>query len=362
MRENTDIVRVQNLHTYFFRDGSFIRAVDGVSFSIPQYGRIGLAGESGSGKTQTVLSVMGLVDGIPGIVDGEVWINGRNTLEGLDRHCVLNRENGKVSIEKDVSGWREAHNGYMEDVRGGVISMMFQEPKTALSPYFTVGEQFCETAVARFGKEVQKSYRLHALKLFNRMQFKNKNIGHILNRYPHELSGGESQRVMLALALVGEPQLLIADEPTTQLDALTQYRVLELIEEIVEERQLAFLLISHDLAVLARMVDYVIIMFSGRVVEQGPVRQIADRDITVRHPYTQLLLEAATFRDRPDVISVSEMHTESNLQGCRYYYRCPLKDQLDEEGGRRCLHEVPPQVEVGDSHTISCWEMETHAS
>ena len=224
-----------------------------------------------------------------------------------------------------------------------------------------MGDQFRETFVARYGKKAARSYRLQALELLNRMQFKNRNVGQILNRYPHELSGGESQRVMLALALVGEPQLLIADEPTTQLDALTQYRVLELIEEIAAENRLALLLITHHLGVLARMVDYVVIMFAGKVVERGPIRTIVGPETPVRHPYTRLLLQAAALSDRRDPTSLSAVRTEPNHQGCPYYHRCPLKDRIDQEKRERCFRQMPSLLSVDHQHAVACWEIETHA-
>lgn len=291
MSTEEDVVVVDKLSIYFYQEQQFVRAVEDASFRIPEEGRFGLAGESGSGKTQTALAVAGLVEGTPGVVDGDIWIDGTNTLGELGAHCSVDRRDNGVCVQKDVQQWRREREEVMKGLRGRVVSMVFQEPKGALSPYYTIGEQARETVEAHFGPAAASTYEERVRPLLTQMEFQDPE--RILDSYPHELSGGQSQRAMLALALLSDPELLIADEPTTLLDAITERRVLELFASLLEEQDLALLLITHDLGVMTHLVDEVAIMQHGRIVEQGAVSTIMDGPLEDRHPHTRELRQAA---------------------------------------------------------------------
>jgi len=289
--EEDDAVVVEGLTTYFHQEQQFVRAVENASFRIPAGGRFGLAGESGSGKTQTALALAGLVEGVPGVVEGNIWIDGTNTLAELEAYCTVDREDDGIRVQKDVQRWRREREEVMKDLRGTVVSMVFQEPKGSLSPYYTIGEQARETVKLHFGTAAASTYEERVRPLLTQMEFQDP--GRILSSYPHELSGGQSQRAMLALALLSDPELLIADEPTTLLDAITERRVLELFASLLEEQDLALLLITHDLGVMTHLVDEVAIMQHGEIVEKGAVSTIMGGPLKDRHPHTRELRQAA---------------------------------------------------------------------
>lgn len=288
---NSSVLVVDGLRTFFQQDQRLVRAVEDVSFSIPEEGLFGIAGESGSGKTQTALAIAGLVRGTPGVIEGDIWVDRTNVLSGLESFCSVEHREEGVQIWKDVSGWRHHRERQMETVRGSIVSMVFQEPKGSLSPYFTVGEQARETVSVHFGASAADDYQDRVHPLLEQMGFRDP--GRVLDSYPHELSGGQCQRVMLALSLVADPDLLIADEPTTLLDAITEEQVLELFGSLVREKNLALLLITHDLGVMTRLVDQVAIMQNGTIVEQGTVSEIMDGALADRHSHTRELRRAA---------------------------------------------------------------------
>ena len=354
------ILSVRDLRTYYHTDAGFVRAVDGVSFDVPRGGSVGMAGESGCGKTQTALSILGLIDEAPGIIGGQVWVDGENLLDGLGAYCSLGQRDAMLTVVKDVDRWRAVHRRRLARVRGEKVSMVFQEPKSSLMPYLTVGEHLRETMVALDGKAGAHAHEATALGLLEKLRFAHPH--RIFNSYPHELSGGESQRIMLGLALLGRPQLLIADEPTTLLDAVTQRGVLHMLAAVVEEMKLALLLITHNLALLQRMVDRVVVMFAGMIVEQGPTARVIETAPERGHPYTQDLLRAVPDLDAPTPLPRTAtpvvLNPTINRQGCRYYHRCSLKDRLPETVQARCLHEVPPATTVEAGHSVACWAYE----
>lgn len=355
--ESAELLKVVDLKTYYHKDNKFTRAVDGVSFDIAAQGRIGIAGESGSGKTQTALSLIGLIDGVPGIVDGEIWFNGQNLLAGIHRHVRIHEKEDALIVEKNLNRWHQVHQRRLNDLRGHKVEMLFQEPKNALSPFFSVGDQLQETVRARFGGEEGKRYQEKVIPLLENLHFKNPLK--LLRQYPHQLSGGESQRVMMAMTLVGNPLLLIADEPTTLLDAVTQFSVVDTLAAVMEQRRFALLFISHNLAVLSRLVHFIYIMFSGRVIEQGSVTEIISGKKETVHPYTKALLDAVSLKnERNRDTAVGELisfKTEKNEMGCRYYHRCPLKNGLRKQALRKCRKESPPLFAISSSHSVACW-------
>jgi len=255
-----DILKIKDLRTYFHTSGGVVKAVDGVSFDVEKGKVFGLVGESGSGKTLTALSILKLVSPPGKIVDGEILFNGMNLLD------------------KDEN--------YLRGIRGNKISIVFQEPAAALNPVFTVGSQIVETIIAH-----QKLGKREAEKLA--MEFLNKvhipDPGEVHHLYPHQLSGGTKQRVMIAMALVNKPEFVILDEPTTALDVTIQAQILDLLEEIRGRQRLSILFISHDFGIIARMCDHVAVMHKGKIVESGGKDQILNNP---RELYTMALLES----------------------------------------------------------------------
>jgi oligopeptide/dipeptide ABC transporter ATP-binding protein len=334
------LLDVRNLRTYFHVMDGTVKAVDGVDFRIPRGGTVGLVGESGSGKSVTAHTIMRLIETPPGeIVEGEVWFEGRDLL-GL-------------SVDE------------MRDVRGDDIAMIFQEPMTSLNPVFTVGDQIAEAI-----KLHQKVSDREAL---NRAIESLRLVGlaapeRRAKQYPHEMSGGMRQRVMIAMALSCNPKLLIADEPTTALDVTIQAQILELLRSLQRELEMSVLLITHDLGVVAETADQVAVMYAGQVVEATGVRELFH---ATRHPYTAGLLASLprlrtagaaggrdgsnVTRDRLRVIPGQVPDPSRFPGGCRFHPRCPLAVE-------RCRAEAPALRDVGGGHLARCHRVEEIAS
>ncbi|HMB89514.1 MAG TPA: ABC transporter ATP-binding protein [Rhodothermales bacterium] len=348
------LLAVRDLRTYYRADGGFVRAVDGVSFEVQPGQSVGIAGESGSGKTQTALSILGLLDGVPGLVGGEVWWEDQNLLADLPAYCTRQETPDGLIVRKDVGGWRARLQRRLDPIRGEQIAMVFQEPKTSLFPYLTVADHLRETIAARSGKAAARTYEPQALDLLQQLRFDDPQ--RTLQSYPHQLSGGESQRVMLGLALLGDPRLLIADEPTTLLDTITQRRILDLLGTLVTDRNLALLLITHNLALLRLLVQHIVILYAGQIVEQGPTDRVIRPASNDGHPYTHDLIQASRTTRTGPLVTVPK-----NSCGCRYYHRCLLKDTLPDRIRKRCLYEKPPVVHLDENHTVACWARESEA-
>ncbi len=319
---NDMLLDVKGLKTYFFTAEGVSRAVDGVSFRIPKRRTLGLVGESGCGKSVTSLSILRLIPEPPGrIVEGEIVFKDRNLLK---------------------LGKRE-----MRAIRGNQISMIFQEPMTSLNPVFTIGDQVAEVfRVHRgLGKKEAMEEAARMLDLVKIPAARKR-----LRDYPHQMSGGMRQRVMIAMALACDPDLLIADEPTTALDVTVQAQILELMENLKEQFHSSILMITHDLGVIAEISDDVAVMYAGLIVEQAPVKELFRRPL---HPYTQGLMKSIPRRD--------ELRGGTTIQpipgnvpnptrfpsGCRFRPRCPFSDE-------RCRGEVPGLVEHEPGHFARC--------
>ncbi|GAB4176653.1 MAG: ABC transporter ATP-binding protein [Thalassobaculales bacterium] len=294
-------------------------AVDGLSFTLAPGDTLGIVGESGSGKSVTALSLLGRVPSPPGKVSGSIRYAGR-----------------------EVVGLPE---GVLNELRGPEMAMIFQEPMTALNPVFTVGEQIAETLRAHEGIG-RAAARAQALTLLRQVGISDPESR--LDRYPHELSGGMRQRVMIAIALACRPKLLIADEPTTALDVTIQAQILALLAGLQRELGMAMILITHDLGVVAQVVDRVIVMYAGRIVEEGPVEQVFGAPA---HPYTALLLESIPAldhdRDRLPVIPGTVPPLSAMPPGCRFHPRCPKADAA-------CRSNLPAPVDLGGGHRAAC--------
>jgi len=323
------LLEIKNLRTHFFTDRGVVKAVDDVSLSIDKGEAIGIVGESGCGKSVTALSILRLIPEPPGkIVGGEILLQG---------------ENGNPTIDLIHSSKKA-----LRDIRGRRIAMIFQEPMTALNPVFTVGNQIIEAIRAhkKMTKEEAVSRAIELLQLVGIPAPKRR-----IENYPHELSGGMRQRVMIAMGLALDPEILIADEPTTALDVTIQAQILELLTELKEKLGMAMILITHDMGVVAETVKRVAVMYSGRIVELAPVKEIFDRPL---HPYTQGLLRAIPPLEKqekgtrlptipgivPDLIDVPK--------GCLFRDRCSRA-----EGD--CAVTEPELLEVEPGHWVRCY-------
>ena len=321
-----DLIQVKNLQTSFFTPEGEVRAIDGVSFDISEGKTLGLVGESGCGKSVTSLSIMRLIQSPPGkIVGGEISYRGRDLL--------------KLSNEE------------MRKIRGNEISMIFQEPMTSLNPVFTVGNQIGEAIRLHqgLGKKQTREKTIEMLRLVKIADPESR-----VDSYPHQLSGGMRQRVMIAMALSCNPSLLIADEPTTALDVTIQAQILELMKELQQKIGMALLLITHDLGVVAEQADEVAIMYAGKIVERTSAQTIFARPF---HPYTVGLLNSLPgtgdkkkkrLNAIPGVVP-SPLHLPS---GCRFRDRCPRAAGL-------CADAEPQLVEKEQNHFVACHFPET---
>ncbi|WP_081942108.1 ABC transporter ATP-binding protein [Spirochaeta lutea] len=322
------LLDIQDLRTYFFLPGYAVRAVDGVSFSISQGETLGIVGESGCGKSQTSMSIMGLVPDPPGkIVGGSINFQGRDLLS-------LNQE-------------------AMRKVRGNDISMIFQEPMTSLNPVFTIGFQIAEVLMLHrdMSPKEAEAEAAHLLAMVGISDPHER-----LKEYPFQLSGGLRQRVMIAIAMACQPQLLIADEPTTALDVTIQAQILRLMRSLQLEKNMATMFITHDLAVIASFTERVIVMYSGVVVEDSPVRDIFRKAL---HPYTQGLLGSIPVLNeakRDDQGKRRHLYTIPGTlpdpkrfpKGCRFASRCP-------KAMKKCWEAEPELVQIENNRKVRCF-------
>ena len=314
------LLRVHELRTYFYGEAGIARAVDGVSFEIGAGETVGLVGESGSGKSVTALSLLRLIRP-PGRIEpgSEILFEGRN-LVAID--------------ERD-----------MRAVRGARISMVFQEPMTALNPVFTVGDQIAEVVRVHKGGSKREAWD-RAVKMLETVGIPSP--AQRANEYPHQLSGGMRQRVVIAMALVMNPALVIADEPTTALDVTIQAQILELLGELQRQFGTSVLLITHDLGVVAESVTRVLVMYGGEIVEEAPVGELFAQP---HHPYTEGLLNAmprvGQERERLETIPGTVPPPTAWPSGCRFHDRCPY-------AWERCAAEHPPLYQIGAGHVSRC--------
>ncbi|MBI3503310.1 MAG: ABC transporter ATP-binding protein [Proteobacteria bacterium] len=317
----TALLEVDGLKTYFATDGGEFRAVDGVSFAIGEGRTLGIVGESGCGKSVTSLSIMGLVPKPGGrIAGGSIRFRGR-----------------------DLAKLPEAE---MRALRGSEIAMIFQEPMTSLNPAFTIGNQLVE-GIVRHRHLSAADAKAHAIEMLRRVRIPAP--AQRFDEYPHKLSGGMRQRVMIAMALACDPKLLIADEPTTALDVTIQAQILDLLRRLREETGTAIVLITHDLGVIAELAHDVVVMYAGKIVEKAPVKRLF---AWPQHPYTIGLLGAIPqlHRARKHLATIDgTVPSLADLPpGCRFAARCPFADA-------QCRAAEPPMRDMMDGHAVACW-------
>ena len=326
MKDPANVVEFDNLHTYFFTDIGTVKAVDGVSFNVPIGKTVGIVGESGCGKSVTSMSLMQLVQRPTGqTVAGEMRLN-----LGDKAYDVA-----QMPIEA------------MEKIRGNVVSMIFQEPMTSLNPVFRIGFQLDEVIALhnpQLSKEEVKARSIDAIKMVGIADAEG-----VYSRYPHEHSGGMRQRIVIAMALVCNPRLIIADEPTTALDVTIQAQILELLRDRKNKINASIMLITHDLGVIAEMADYVVVMYAGRVVEKGLAHEVF---LDPRHPYTIGLMESKPVINKTTERLYSIPGSVPNPIAMPDY--CYFRDRC-EKCVEKCSGKYPPEIHVSDTHIVSCW-------
>ena len=323
------LLELRDLHTFFRTKKGIVKAVNGVSYSVEEGKTLGVVGESGSGKSVSAMSILQLLDGNGYIDSGEILFEGKDL--------------SKISMDELYS------------IRGNKISVIFQEPMTSLNPVFTVERQLSEPFMIHRGMN-KKDASKAALKMLADVKIPNPDV--VLKQYPHQLSGGMRQRVMIAMALACEPKLLIADEPTTALDVTIQAQILHLMNVLKEEHGTAIMFITHDLGVINQMADDVAVMYCGQVVERVPAKMLFARGTKHSHPYTEGLLGSIprldTKSSRLDAIPGAVPHPLDLPKGCKFAPRCKYCTQ-------RCIDEEPTLVKVNDEQEVRCFYPEKEA-
>lgn len=381
MKDDNNIVEFEDLHTYFFSDSGTVKAVNGVTFSIPAGSTVGVVGESGCGKSVTSLSLMQLVQAPSGqIVSGSIRFRadmfkrdnlGRKipvyetetnpfgeTFRKVDekgKPIIRKNELGgnMYEMERQVVDIAKMPAEAMRSIRGREVAMIFQEPMTSLNPVFTIGNQLDEVGklhIEGISKADVKARSIEMLKLVGIADPEG-----VYKKYPHELSGGMRQRVMIAIALLCNPKLIVADEPTTALDVTIQAQILDLLREIKTKINGSIMLITHDLGVVAEMADYVVVMYAGKVIEMGTAEDIFDRPL---HPYTIGLQKSKpTVDQKVDELYCIPGFVPNPIDMPDY---CYFRDRCDK-CMEKCSGEYPNLIKVSDTHSVSCYLYEGKA-
>lgn len=370
MKDDRNILEVDNLHSYFFTDQGVVKAVNGVTFSIPVNSTVGVVGESGCGKSVTAMSVMRLLQGPSGqIVDGSIRFKAYDYITDENGKPVPTYEtdengetvyetvtiNGKQTTRPKVKEYEKVEACYdiakmpikeMYRLRGRQISMVFQEPMTSLNPVFTIGNQLDEVTLLHIPGATKESAKKRSIEMLNMVGIAMPE--RVYASYPHELSGGMRQRVMIAMALACEPRLIIADEPTTALDVTIQAQILDLFNDLKKRINGSILLITHDLGVIAEMADYVVVMYAGRIIEQGTALEIFRNPL---HPYTQGLQKSKpTMKSSTDSLYNIPGNVPNPINmpdHCYFKERC--RQCVD-----KCKGDYPCMRQVSPTHFVAC--------
>ena len=346
MKDPDNILEIEDLNTYFYTEQGVVKAVNGVSYNVPKHSVVGVVGESGCGKSVTSMSVMRLIQGPTGqIVSGAIRFQSKDIKKDAKGNPVL-AEDGSFEVEEKIYDIAKMPIREIHRLRGKQISMIFQEPMTSLNPVFTIGQQLDEVTLIHIPgatKEMAKEKSYEMLKLVGIIP------ENVYNAFPHELSGGMRQRVMIAMALAAEPRLIIADEPTTALDVTIQAQILELLQDIKNKIDGSILLITHDLGVIAEMADYVVVMYAGKVIEKGTVMEIFQDP---RHPYTiglQKSKPTMTLDDGAELYNIpGNVPNPTNMPNhCYFKERCASCQAC-------CNGEYPAMVQVSPTHFVAC--------
>lgn len=376
MKDPKNIVEFEDLHTYFYTDNGVVKAVNGVTFEVPEGSTVGIVGESGCGKSISSMSLMRLIQAPAGqIVSGSIRFRsnvrkvvGKEPImvpqKDEQGNVVLGEDGKPVLVESKTKFGRIRYKNIYEEheevldiaklpmsemahIRGREISMIFQEPMTSLNPVFTIGYQLDEVSLLHvngISKEEAKQRSIEMLELVGIAMAE-----HVYKSYPHELSGGMRQRVMIAMSLICNPRLIIADEPTTALDVTIQAQILDLLRDVKKKISGSIMLITHDLGVIAEMVDYVVVMYAGRIVEKGTVEEIFKNPM---HPYTVGLQKSKPVvgRDTGRLYNIpGNVPNPINMpKTCYFRNRC-------DKACEKCKGDYPPMIKISDTHYVSCY-------
>jgi oligopeptide/dipeptide ABC transporter ATP-binding protein len=413
-----ELLSVKGLCTYIETPRGLVRCVDGVDLTIDKGETLGLVGESGCGKTMTARSIMGMVEAFPGVVDGEMWFSANDLSSKVELSaplkksvCLKRNQAGQAySIRKNMDVWSKCTGDIYKNLRGRRIAMIFQDPQTSLNPYWTVGEQLGEAVRIGFERidkgnssldkgqsldgglsvksddddgEVEEEIR----KWLEKVHIDSP--ARVVDYYPHELSGGMCQRIMIAIALASKPELIIADEPTTGLDVTIQAHLVDLFLELKEQTNATVLLISHDMGLIGRLADRIAVMYCGRVIEVGPKNEILKSgqknvngvsspdkmqesqreksNTDSRHPYTIALLrtlpgvDGVKYGMKLPVIEDEVPDPLSAPPGCSFHPRCQLFKERKVDALLNCNREVPDITVINSAHLVSCWARNKNA-
>ena len=349
MRDPKNILEIEDLHTFFFTEQGTVKAVNGVSYNVPKNAVVGVVGESGCGKSVTSMSVMRLIQGPAGqIVDGSIRFSAYDYKRDEGGNLIPKEggKEGEFEMEQKVYDIAKMPINEIHRIRGKQIAMIFQEPMTSLNPVFTIGEQLDEVTLIHVPgatKELAKAKSEEMLRLVGIIP------ENVYGAFPHELSGGMRQRVMIAMALAAEPRLIIADEPTTALDVTIQAQILDLLQDIKTKIDGSILLITHDLGVIAEMADYVVVMYAGKVIEKGTVFEIFQDP---RHPYTiglQKSKPTMTLDDSAELYNIpGNVPNPINMPDhCYFKERCA-------KCTAKCSGDYPGMIQVSPTHFVAC--------
>ena len=346
MKNPDNILEIEDLHTFFYTEQGVVKAVNGVSYDVPRNSVVGVVGESGCGKSVTSMSVMRLIQGPSGQIDsGSIRFQAKDFKRNAKGEPVRD-ENGELIVEEKIYDIAKMPINEIHRIRGKQVAMIFQEPMTSLNPVFTIGQQLDEVTMIHVPgatKQMAKDKSYEMLRLVGIIP------ENVYGHYPHELSGGMRQRVMIAMALAAEPRLIIADEPTTALDVTIQAQILDLLQDIKNKIDGSILLITHDLGVIAEMADYVVVMYAGKVIEKGTVFEIFQDP---KHPYTiglQKSKPTMTLDDSTELYNIpGNVPNPTNMPNqCYFKERCAMCTH-------KCNGDYPGMVQISPTHFVSC--------
>jgi len=346
MKNDENILEIEDLHTYFFTEQGTVKAVNGVSYDVPKNAVVGVVGESGCGKSVTSMSVMRLIQGPTGqIVEGSIRFKSYDYKRD-EKGSPISKDDGSYEMEEKIYDIAKMPIHEIHRVRGKQIAMIFQEPMTSLNPVFTIGEQLDEVTLIHVPGATKEQAKAKSEEMLRLVGIIPENV---YGAFPHELSGGMRQRVMIAMALAAEPRLIIADEPTTALDVTIQAQILDLLQDIKTKIDGSILLITHDLGVIAEMADYVVVMYAGKVIEKGTVYEIFQDP---RHPYTMGLQKSKptmTLDDSTELYNIpGNVPNPVNMPDhCYFKERCA-------KCTAKCSGDYPGMVQVSPTHFVAC--------
>ena len=344
----TPLLDIKNLSVHYPSGNETVAAIKNIHFHLNKGETLGIIGESGSGKSVTLLSLMGLIDVKPGITSGSITLNSKdyqlNLLNNIEKH--FSYENNKLNMTHFRKWKREQENHY-KNIRGKEISMIFQNPKLAFNPYYSIGSQINEMIRLHTDTKNKEDAKKLAIEWLAKVKMEAPAMRY--NNNPYGLSGGMCQRAMIAMALSSQPSILIADEPTTGLDATIQSNIVDLLLSIKNETDISMIVVSHDFNVMHQLADRVIVYFQGRIIEEGLTSHIFDASRKKIHPYTKRLLSANLlgYTDK------SQYTESSNSQhtGCDFYHQCTEKNEFES----KCKSITPDLIKIDNHHCIRCW-------